>query len=174
MSAGGTIAVATISLTDRLKSVRDLLDSRSVIASARIFLGRQYEALEGDGRQITFTPTGMTPSTAVLEMSNREGGSNMWECSAHIWAVNPDDDYGFDQFAALESLLIELQGALRIVAGGRFGMSTIQFADATHVLKYGEHATFSFSFQTNFQMVPATEQDPMGPTTVNAVVRAVS
>jgi hypothetical protein len=128
--------------------------------------------MEGDGRRITFIPSGMTPSTAVLEMSNREGGSNLWECDAHIWGLTITDDYGFGQFGALESLIVELQGALRIVAGGRFAMSAIRFASETQVLKYGEHATFSFSFQTNFQMVPATQALPVGPTLPITVVRS--
>jgi hypothetical protein len=171
VSAGGIIAIATISLTDRLKSVRDLLVSKSVIATERVFLGSQFTDMEGDGERITFVPVGMSPSTAPLEMSNREGGSNLWECSAHIWGMNTADDYGFGQFDKLESTLTELQGALRIVAGGRFKMTTIEFANETRVLKYGEHATFSFSFQTNFQMVPATEPHPAGPTNTTAVPR---
>lgn len=174
MSAGGIIAVASISLTDRLKSVRDLLVAKSVIETERVFLGLQYTDLNGDGLQITFIPTGVTPSTAPLEMSNKEGGSNLWECTAHIWAVNADDDYGFEQFAALEALLTELQGALRIVAGGRFRMGPTQFADTTRVLKYGEHASFPFSFNVNFQMVPETEPLPAGPTTPNATPRATT
>lgn len=174
MSVGGAIAVAQIALTDRLKSVRDLLVATNVISTERVFLGVQYANMEGDGLRIVFVPSGMAPSTAPLEMSNREGGSNLWECSAHVWALNEDDDYGFDQFAALEALLTELQGALRIVAGGRFKMSTITFADATHVLKFGEHATFSFSFQTNFQMVPDTALLPAGPMAVNAVPRVTT
>ncbi len=174
MSAGGIIAVATISLTDRLKSVRDLLVSKSVIATTRVFLGSQFTDTNGDGERITFVPTGMTPSTAPLEMSNREGGSNMWECSAHVWGLNTADDYGFDQFAKLESLLTELQGALRFIASGRFKMTTIEFANETRVLKYGEHATFSFSFQTNFQMVPDTVTLPAGPTTAIPVVKVTS
>lgn len=173
MSAGGIIAVASVSLTDRIKSIRDLLVSKSIIATTRVFLGAQFLKLKGDGLQITFVPTGTTPSTAPLEMSNREGGSNTWECSAHIWAINTADDYGFDQFTALESLITELQGALRIVASGRFKMSTILFASKTHVLKYGESAEFTFSFQTNFQMVPATESMPAGQTTVTAVPRVI-
>lgn len=173
MSAGGIIAVATIALSDRLKSVRDLLVSAGVIETERVFLGSQFTGLEGDGRRIVFVPSGMTPSTAPLEMSNREGGSNQWEVSAHIWGLNESDDWGFDQFAALETLIIELQGALRIVAGGRFKMSNVQIADDTHVLKFGENAMFSFSFQTNFQMVPETESLPAGPTTVNALLRSI-
>lgn len=174
MSAGGKIAVAELSLSDRLTSVRDLLVAKDVIATERVFLGVQHAALEGDGLQITFAPSGMTPSTAPLEMSRKEGGSNLWECTAHVWAVDQVDDYGFGQFRALEGLLIELQGALRIVAGGRFKMSNIQFSDATHVLKYGENAAFSFSFNTDFQMVPDTEPLPAGPTTPNAIPRAVT
>jgi len=174
VSAGGKIAVASLSLTDRLESVRDLLVTKDVIATERVFLGMQYEALEGDGLQITFAPTGMTPSTAPLDMSNKQGGSNQWECSAHIWATNHNDDYGFGQFRALEGLIVELQGALRIVAGGRFKMSTVQFSSDTRVLKYGENAEFSFSFQTAFQMVPDTEPMPAGPTTTNAIQRAIT
>lgn len=174
MSAGGIIAVAPLSLTDRLTSVRDLLVAKSVIATGRVFLGKQYEELESGGLQITFAPTGMTPSTAPLDMSNKEGGNNLWECDAHIWATNADDDYGFGQFRALEGLIIELQGALRIVAGGRVKMSNVQIATDTRVLKYGEKAAFSFSFQTAFQMVPDTEPVLAGPTTTTAVSRAIT
>jgi len=174
VSAGGKIAIAGLSLTDRLASVRDLLVARDVIATERVFLGAQHASLEGDGLQVTFIPTGMTPSTAPLEMSNREGGSNLWECSAHIWATNQDDDYGFEQFRALETLIVELQGALRIVAGGRFRMSNIQISDTTRVLKYGEHAAFAFAFNTEFQMVPDTESLPAGPTAPNAIPRVTT
>jgi hypothetical protein len=171
VSAGGLIAIASLSMTDRLKSVRDLLVSKGVIETTRIFLGTQHASLEGDGRQVTFVPTGATPSAAPLEMSNKEGGSNLWECTAHIWAVNADDDYGFDQFGALETLITELQGALRIVGGGRFKMGPVQVSDTTRVLKYGENATFPFSFNVNFQMVPATEALEAGPTTTTAAPR---
>jgi hypothetical protein len=174
VSAGGVIAVATIALSDRLKSVRDLLVAKSVLPTERVFCGSQFTELKGKGPQLTFVPTGMTPSTAPLEMSNKEGGSNLWECTAHLWAVNRNDDWGFDQFFALESLLTEVQGALRIVAGGRFRMGPIQISDVTRVLKYGENATFPFSFQTNFQMVPETEALPAGPTTPNAIPRATT
>ena len=171
MSAGGVIAIAQIALVDRLKSVRDLLVSKAVIANDRVFLGSQYVEENANPPRITFVPSGLTPSTAPLEMSNRDGGSNKWECKAHIWALNTDDDYGFEQFAALESLLTELQGALRIVAGGRFAMTTITISDETHVLKYGESAEFSFAFQTNFQMVPDTVSIPIGSTTPVAIPR---
>ena len=173
MSAGGIIAVSTISVTDRIKSVRDLLVAGLVIETERVFLGRQFINMEGDGIRIVFVPTGVAAGP-VLEMSNREGGANQWEVSAHIWGLNTVDDYGFDQFAKLETLIVELQGALRIVAGGRIKMSTIAFADTTHVLKYGESAVFSFSFHTNFQMVPPTQSLPAGPTTATATVREVS
>jgi hypothetical protein len=171
VSAGGAIAVATISLTDRLKSVRDLLVAKSVLPTTRIFLGSQHTDLNGKGPQLTFVPSGMTPSTAPLEMSNKEGGANLWECTAHLWAVNRNDDWGFDQFAELETLITELQGALRIVAGGRFKMGPVQVSDTTRVLKYGENATFPFSFNVNFQMVPATEALEAGPTTTTAAPR---
>ena len=174
MTAGGIIAVAPLSLTDRLTTVRDLLVARGVIAIERVFLGTQYEELEGDGLQLTFTPTGMAPSTAPLEMSSKEGGHNLWECDAHMWAVDAGDDYGFGQFRALEDLIVELQGALRIVAGGRVKMSNVQIATDTRVLKYGEKASFSFSFQTAFQMVPDTEPVLAGPTTTNAIPRAIT
>lgn len=174
MSAGGTIAIATISLTDRLKSVRDLLVSKSVLPTDRIFLGSQHTNRNGKGPSLVFVPTGFTPSTAPHEMSNREGGSNVWECSAHMWAVNRNDDYGFEQFAALESLITELQGALRIVAGGRFAMGPTQFSSETHVLKYGEHAAFPFSFNVPFQMVPATVALAAGPTTATAAPRVTA
>ncbi len=174
MSAGGIIAVSTLSVTSQLRKVRDKLVSKSVIATDRVFLGTQYTKQNGDGLRLVFIPTGTQPSTAPLEMSNKEGGSNQWLVTAHLWAVNSADDYGFDQFAALETLIVELQGALRLVAGGRVKFSTLDFASKTKVLKYGESAEFSFSFSTNFQMVPDTESIPAGATTTNAVVRSVS
>ena len=169
MSAGGTIAVAPVTCSSRLAEVRDLFAAKGLTADIR--LGAQFVHLEGAGDRIVFVPSGATASTAVHKMGNREGGSNKWEVDAHIWGVNVDDDWGFAQFEALETLIVELQGALRVVASGRVQFTTILFANETQVLKYGEHAAFSFSFDTFIQMVPSTESLPAGPTTATAIPR---
>jgi hypothetical protein len=151
MTIGALFAQAELVLEDVLADVIAKFDVAS--ASTTFLVGEQHLHQNGAADVVVFVPAPSSISGAPQRQSARQGATIGETCTAYIWGVNADDDNGIGQFRAAKTLLVELVGALRLVAGGRVRFLEYSLADETLVLKYGEQYQFRFALDVPITMV---------------------
>ena len=158
MMVGGRIATLEHTMEDVWTRVVDLFAARTV--DCKFTFGAQDRNLETVPPHIHFERTGGSFQFAGTRASNGEFVRFVQSCDAYVWGLLPNEDFEKYQAMAALGLVVELIGALYAVApsydGGLNGLE-IEYADETHVLKYGAQMILHFQFLAPLKWVTAEQ-----------------